>query len=95
MPVGLLGLLHVPWEAVESWGIAERRIPWLPLLKQRVFAVWLVDRRAPGRLVRGEIMLNRAILGADLVLSDWFVPRGFEAIVLTCRQIRPDLERMP
>lgn len=93
MPLGMLGLVRLPWEAVAAWGIAERRVPWLPVLNQRVFALWLHDRHAVPRLRQGEIALNRAMMGADLVLSDWFVPRGFDAIVLTCRTLRPELER--
>lgn len=93
MPVGLMGLVHLPWDAVVAWGISERRIPWLPILRQRVFAIWLRERDVLPRMRQSEISLNRAMMGADLVLSDWFVPRGFDAIVLTCRAIRPDLER--
>jgi len=93
MPVGMLGLVHLPWNAVAGWGIARRRIPWFPVLHQTVFAVWLTDRRVLPRRRQSEISLNRMMMGADLVVSDWFVPRGFDAMVLACRSLRPDLER--
>jgi len=93
MPVGLMGLVQMPWSAVAGWGVTSRRIPWLPLLHQTVFGVWLTDRRVLPRWRQSEISLNRMMIGADLVVNDWFVPRGFDAMEMACREIRPDLER--
>ena len=93
MPYGMLSLARFDWDEIEAWGIAERRVPWFPLLTQRVFAVWLRHPDRLPRVARQEIWLNRRVIGADLILSDWFVPNGFDTIIMTCRRLRPDLEK--
>lgn len=93
MPYGMMALHRVPWEKVRAWGIVRRRIPWLPFLRQKVFAVWLEDFAGLPRMGRQEVRVNRLLAGADLILSDWFLPAGFDLVVLACRRIAPEKER--
>lgn len=97
MPHGFFGLSRFDWSDIAAWGITSRRLPLFPLVRMKVFAVWLSDAataRLP-RSVQGEIDLNRWVVRADLIVSDWFVPEGFEAMALACRTLKPELERRP
>lgn len=97
LPVGLTGLVRLPWERVAGYAVVSRRYRLLPFAGSTAFGVRLTEEaRREGGLSdaeQREFRLNDASMGADVILTHWYSPVGFEAIRAAARRFRPDLDR--
>lgn len=97
LPVGLTGLVSLPWEHVAGYAVISRRFRLVPFAASTAFGVRLTPagKRHGGftdAQVR-EFRLNEASMGADVILTHWFSPVGFEEVRAAARRFRPDLDR--
>lgn len=96
LPVGLAGLVRLPWAHVERYAVVSRRFRLLPFAASTAFGLCLTSegKRRGGfsdAQVR-EFKLNQASMGVDVILTHWFSPVPFEAIREAAGRFRPDLD---
>ncbi|MEM8623515.1 MAG: hypothetical protein AAGG47_08335 [Pseudomonadota bacterium] len=96
MPTGGLGFVTIPWSEVECYGVVVRGVRYVPGLASEAFGVRLnAEGRKSARFTSAqqrEFRLNRASMGADVLLTHWFASERFDAVHDAARRFRPDLD---
>ncbi|MEM6678947.1 MAG: hypothetical protein AAF675_13860 [Pseudomonadota bacterium] len=96
MPTGGMGFVRVPWEEVAGYGRVVRGLRLIPGLASEAFGVRLTPEALRSQRFsisqEREFKLNRASMSADILLTHWFSPLGFDAILAGARRFRPDLD---
>jgi hypothetical protein len=97
LPVGMTGLVRVPWSQVADYAIVSRRFRLLPFLSSTAFGARLTaEGRKSGAFTEAqkrEFRLNEASMGVDVLLTHWFSPVSLDEVRAAARRFRPDLDR--